>query len=278
MGLVNHNFMRAFVMRIVPLFQYAMLGAGLILGGCATAPTQEEDALTASLVRDIAPQTKEARETIGRQDVLTQAAFWAKEYDKNPADRDAALALARIVRTLGNPERAAEVASLALTLYPKDADLLLVTGQALVENANGGSAIGFLQSAIALSPANWRASLALGVAFDQVGKPIQARAAFNRALALQPNNPGILSNLGLNYAADGDLAMAERYLRQAVTQPDAPIQARQNLALVLALQGRFDDAKAVALEDLPAEQASKNIEIVRAMIVRPRRWEMLRDE
>jgi Flp pilus assembly protein TadD len=255
-----------------------MLGTGLILSGCATAPTQEEDALTSSLVRDIAPRTKEARETIGRQDVLTQAAFWAKEYDKNPADRDAALALARIVRTLGNPERAAEVASQALTLYPKDADLLLIAGQALVENANGGSAIDFLQSAIALSPANWRASLALGVAFDQIGKPIQARAAFNRALALQPNNPGILSNLGLNYATDGDPAMAERYLRQAVAQPDAPIQARQNLALILALQGRFDEAKAVAIEDLSAEQASKNIEIVRAMIVRPRRWELLRDE
>ncbi len=265
-------------MRIAPLIRYAVVVGGLALSGCATAPTQEEDALKSSLERDIAPQTSEARETIARQDVLTQAAFWAKEYDKNPADRQAALELARIVRTLGNPERAAEVASQALTLYPKDAELLLVAGQALVENAQGGSAIEFLKSASVLNPASWQAHMALGVAYDQLGQATKARAAFNHALALKPNHPGILSNIGLNYISDGKPEMAERYLRQAVAQEDAPVQARQNLALVLALQGRFDEANALAAEDLSTEMASKNIDYVRAMVVRPRRWESLRDE
>ena len=265
-------------MRIAPLFRYAVLGVGLALGGCATAPSPQEDALKSALERDIAPQTREARETIARQDVLTQAAFWAKEYDKNPADKEAALALARIIRTLGNPERAAEVASQALTLYPKDPGLLLVAGQAFVENAQGANALDFLRSATMIDPTNWHAYLAMGVAYDQWGKPLQARAAFNRALALQPGNPGILSNLGLNYASEGDPAMAERYLRQAVSQPGAPVQARQNLALVLALQGRFEEANAMASEDLPPTLASKNVDMVRAMIVRPKRWEMLREE
>lgn len=266
-------------MRIAPVFQYAAFGAALLtLSACATAPTPEEDALKVSMERDIAPQTKEARQTIARQDVLTQAAFWAKEYDKNPADREAALKLARIVRTLGNPERAAEVASQALTLYPKDANLLLVAGQALIENAQAASALEFLQSAATLSPGNWHAHSALGVAYDQLGKPIKARAAFNTALALAPDNPGILSNLGLNYATDGKPEMAERYLRKAVALDKAPVQARQNLALVLALQGRFDEANAMATKDLPVELADKNIASVRAMVVRPRRWEMLRDE
>ncbi len=265
-------------MRIASHLRYAILGAGLVISACATAPTNEEDAIKADLQRDIAPQTREARETIGRQDVLTQAAFWAKEYDKNPGDREAALELARIVRTLGNPERAADVASQALALYPKDPDLLLVAGQALIESARGASAVDFLQSSTMLAPGNWRAHLALGVAYDQIGKSIKARAAFTHALALNPDNPGILSNLGLNYASDGDPAMAERYLRQAVTRPDAPIQARQNLALVLALQGRFDEASTLAAEDLPTELASKNVDYVRAMVVRPNRWEQLRDE
>jgi Flp pilus assembly protein TadD len=265
-------------MRIALLPRYAMLMAGLLATGCATAPSVEEDALKSSLVRDIAPQTQEARETIARQDVLTQAAFWAKEYDKNPADHEAALELAKIVRTLGNAERAAEVASQALTLYPKDPELLLVAGQALIENAQAASALDYLQPAAVIRPGSWQTQLALGVAYDQLGKPVRARAAFNRALALKPNHPGILSNLGMNYAADGDPAMAERYLRQAVSLPDAPIQARQNLALVLALQGRFAEASTLAQEDLSTELAEQNIAYVRAMIVRPKRWESLRDE
>lgn len=269
-------------MRITSPLRYAILSIGLgamvLLSACATAPSSEEDALKASMQRDIAPQTKEARDTIRRQDVLTQAAFWAKEYDKNPADREAALELARTIRVLGNAERAAEVATQALTLYPRDAELLLVAGQALVQNANGRTALDYLLSAAALQPGNWQAHMALGVAYDQMGKPIKARSAFNQALAIEPTNPGILSNLGLNYASDGNPEMAERYLRQAVAQPGAPVQARQNLALTLALQGRFDEANAVAAEDLPTEMAQKNVEYVRAMVVRPNRWEALRDE
>lgn len=269
-------------MRINPLMRYAILAANasalLLLGACATAPSKEEEALQASMVHDIAPQTKEARETIKRQDVLTQATFWAKEYDKNPADREAALELARTVRVLGSTERAIEVASQALTLYPKDAALLLVAGQALVQNANGGTAIDYLTLAAALEPGNWQAYLALGVAYDQVGDLLKARTAFNQALAINPDNPGILSNLGLNYVADGDPEMAERYLRQAVALPGAPVQARQNLALTLALQGRFVEANTVAAEDLPDELAQQNVDYVRAMVVRPRRWDSLRDE
>ncbi len=254
-----------------------MLGLALLLSACASAPSKEEDALKKTLQRDITPQTREARDTIGRQDVLTQAAFWAKEYDNNPADREAALKLAQIVRVLGKPARAAEVASQALTLYPKDPALLLVAGQAFIEDAKAARAIEFLQAAARITPNDWHVQSALGVAYDQIGKPLKARAAFTRALALQPGNAGILSNLGLNYAVAGDAKMAERYLRQAVASPDAPVQARQNLALVLALQGRFAEASALAAKDLPAQQAQQNIDYVRAMVVRPQRWKALRD-
>lgn len=64
-------------------------------------------------------------------------------------------------------------------------------------------------------------------------------ASYRDALDLQPGEPSIPSNLGMSYVLTGDLKSAETYLRQAAGQPTADSRVRQNLALVVGLQGRF---------------------------------------
>ena len=46
-----------------------------------------------------------------KQDLLTQAKFWAAEYDKNPNEYEASLKYARVLRAIGSAPRAAEVAA-----------------------------------------------------------------------------------------------------------------------------------------------------------------------
>ena len=53
----------------------------------------------------------------------------------------------------------------------------------------------------------------------------------------------MLSNLGLSYLLTKDLAKAEDTLRRAVAQPNAGPKVRQNLALAVALRGRFEEAE-----------------------------------
>jgi Flp pilus assembly protein TadD len=41
---------------------------------------------------------------------------------------------------------------------------------------------------------------------------------------------------------------------------------RQNLALVVGLQGRFDEAEGIARADLPPDQATANVAYLRQML------------
>lgn len=256
----------------------AVLAVPMVLSGCTTPISEDEASLSDSMVRKIQPQTRASRDAIEQQDILTRSAFWAAEYENNPADREAALKLARLVRIIGNPGRAATIGSQSLALFPNDKDLLLVTGQALIEDGHADNAISFLQSALKQDPLDVTVLSALGVAYDQSDRHELAMQTFNKALALSPQNSKLLSNIGLSYALQGDPVIAEAWLLRAAALPDADARVRQNLALVLGLQGRFAEAEVMAAKDMPNGIAKENINYVKSMITRPQAWEALRGD
>ena len=105
-----------------------------------------------------------------------------------------------------------------------------------------------------------------GAVFDQLGRHEEARRHYASALKIKPNESSILSNLGLSYALVNDLKRAEDYLRQASRQPDAAPKARQNLALVIGLQGRLAEAETMVRADLPPAEAEANVGYLRDML------------
>ena len=71
----------------------------------------------------------------------------------------------------------------------------------------------------------------------------------------------------MSYMLEGDLRTAETYLSAAAKSPRAPIQPlRQNWALVIGLQGRFEEAEQVARHELSPEQAEANVAYLRHML------------
>jgi Flp pilus assembly protein TadD len=81
-----------------------------------------------------------------------------------------------------------------------------------------------------------------------------------------PDEPAALSNLGLSYLLTKDLKNAEITLRRAVAQRNADPKTRQNLALVVGLSGRFDEAEKIAGADLPQNEAAANVAYLRQML------------
>ena len=52
-------------------------------------------------------------------------------------------------------------------------------------------------------------------------------------------------------------------------------RVRQNLALVVGLQGRFEEAQTIARADLPPDEAAANVAYLRQMMSQPNNWSKL---
>ena len=260
--------------RLIPLA--ASLAA---LAACATTePTPIEAELLASATpEDIAPATSVARSAIAKEDPITRAAFWGEEYDKNPGDLEAARAFTESLREIGSFQRAAEVAAQAMGLHGQDLELAVTLGRSLVAMGDAATGREALRAAHGIAPQDWRPLAALGVANDQLGRHAEARKAYTDALLRNPDALSVRINMALSHALEGDPVKAEALLRDLADRPDADPRVRQNLALVVGLQGRFDEAQRIAGEDLPPEIAAANADSLRDLLApRERRWDALR--
>ena len=150
-------------------------------------------------------------------------------------------------------------------LYPNNLDALMESARVQVAAGKGFYALDPLRKAQALAPRDWRVYSLLAVAHDQNRQPEEARTAYGQALTLAPDNPAVLSNLGLWYASHGQAAQGEVYLRRAVAQPSATAQERQNLALVLGMRGDLAGAERLMREDLPPDVADANLAYLRTV-------------
>ncbi|MEZ6000341.1 hypothetical protein [Hyphomonas sp.] len=239
------------------------------VSACATAPdpdAQAAEQLKAAVAEAMKPATPEEIEAANNADPLTKANFWSKEYGKDAENLDNALTFAEALRGIGSTERAVEVLSEVLVIYPNEPRILMPLGRALAANGNQlGAARAFEQVAVA-NPDRAEAWAALGTAMDQLENHQGAQVAYEKALAIEPGRASTLANYGLSLALTGDLAGAEAKLRQAAALAPADVRVRENLALVLGLQGRFDEMQKTSAGYAPEKVVEQNVELLKEMI------------
>lgn len=240
------------------------------------ASRKDKDKDKAQAEAQAKPASPAQRAAIANQDRLSQIAFWDRELTIAPKDLEAAQKLSELQRLEGQNDRAAITAMLGLGAHPDDPSLLMTGGRAFVALARGNRAAPLLVRLTELEPQNWRAFSLAGVAYDYMGRTQDARRYYGQALALRPNEPTVLANLALSHVLTGDPAQAEAILRGAVQQPGASAQVRQNLSLVLGLQGKFEEAERIARQDMPANVAAENIAYLREMVASGRRWDVMK--
>src|SRR5690606_16301375 len=84
---------------------------------------------------------------------------------------------------------------------------------------------------------DWRVISAKGTVLAKRGDYKGAIPYYERALQLAPDQSSVLNNLAMALAADGQPDRAERLLRRALEDRSADPKVRQNLVVVLGLQG-----------------------------------------
>jgi Flp pilus assembly protein TadD len=203
-------------------------------------------------------------ETPGRSEIDTLGA----RYSAEPRNPDAAIAYARALRMAGQRAQAVAVLQQASIHNPKNQAVLAEYGRALAEAGNYQQAIDVLGRAHTPDKPDWRLLNAQAAVLDQVGNHAEARRYYQTALKIAPDEPAILSNLGLSYALSKDLVRAEATLRRAAAKSGADPRVRQNLALVLGLQGKFAEAEKIVAADLPPDEARANISYLREIVKR----------
>jgi Flp pilus assembly protein TadD len=196
-------------------------------------------------------------------------------YRQNPNDADAAIAYARELRA--NDQRAQAVAVLEQTSIrnPSSMPLLGAYGRAQADAGQYQQALATLERAHTPDNPDWRILNVQGAVLDQMGRHAEAQRHYASALKIRPNEASVLSNLGLSYMLTKDLKNAEATLRRGVAQPDAGPKVRQNLALVVGLLGRFEEAEKIASADLPESEAAANIAYLRQMLAQKGDWKKM---
>jgi Flp pilus assembly protein TadD len=201
--------------------------------------------------------------------------IWGARYRENPGDAEAAVSYARALRATDQRAQAVAVLEQASIRNSHDLALLGAFGRALADAGDYPQALDVLGRAHTPDNPDWRILNAQGAVLDQMGRHAEAQQHYSSALKIVPNEASVLSNLGLSYALVKDLRRAELALRRAVAQPDADPKARQNLALVVGLQGRFAEAESIARADLPEGEAAANVGYLREMLAQQNEWKKM---
>ena len=223
--------------------------------GCATAPSPDT---TGSIATPTAPRT----EAEWRREMTV----WGPRYRANQRDAEAAVRYAQALRGIGQRAQAAAVLEQAAIHNPHNSAVLGAYGRALADNGNFEQALDVLNRAHSPDRPDWRILSVQGAALDQLGRHAEAQRYYASALRLVPDEPSVLSNLGLSYALSKQLPQAEETLRRAAAQRGSDPKVRQNLALVVGLQGRFADAETIARGDLSPDEAAANVAYLRRML------------
>ena len=261
MAAVNKNNLRKFTLPII------LLTSAFALSACQSK-TASLDSLDGLNTASTSPASFKKTAELGSR------------WQKDQKNIELGLAYADGLEKLGQTDQQLQVLATLSAQSPQNANVQSLYGKKLIAAGKPGEAIPVLEGLAASGTGDWRVLSALGSAYDQQGQYDEARAEYGRALAMQPNELGVLNNLGMSFALQGNLKEAERVLRGAFNLPNSNSKPRlrQNLALVVGLLGRFEEARQIASTDLPADQVEANMEFLQKMLAQPNTWKQLANE
>ena len=221
-------------------------------------------------------QTTQTAETTGSLPMVTPATAggdprrdaeaYGQQYHVDPTNRNVALHYAEALRATGQRAQAVAVLERLSIENPHDKEVLGTYGRALAEAGNYDRALEVLDRAHTRDQPDWRILSVQGAVLDQMGRHADAQRHYLTALKIAPDEPSVLSNLGLSYMLAKDLTRAEETLRRAAARAGADRRVRQNLALVVGLQGRFQEAENIVKADLPPSEAAANVAYLRQLL------------
>lgn len=150
--------------------------------------------------------------------------YWGKQYEKSPKDIKAALAYARNLKAANRKQEAFGVLQTASILHGDNKELASEYGRSALDFNQVQLAQSLLTMAHDPSNPDWRLISALGTVQAKQGNYAEAIPLYEQARAMSHDQPSILNNLALAYAADGQPQKAEEMIRIAAENGDGKVE------------------------------------------------------
>lgn len=246
----------------------ATLTASLMLGACAQDGKELQSSLfDAKSAKAQAQEAAEASEasSVPKSELEKATDYWGKKHRENPRDADAALSYAKNLKAMGERQLALGVIKTASANDPNNKKVASEYGRLALELDQISIAKQMLQVADDPAAPDWRVISARGTVAAKEGKYSDAIPLYERALMLSQEQTSVMNNLAMAYAMAGEAGKAEEILRR-IEAKGGNGKSRQNLALVLGLQGKFDESKALAAQELGSNTAAADTEMLKRMV------------
>ena len=231
---------------LVALGRVSAVTAALMLGACA----QVGD-LGLGGAKDV-PSDTLAVGSRPANDLEKATEYWGKKVAENPRDTNAVLNYARNLKAMGRKPEALAALQGAYLFSSENREFLSEYGRLALDLGQVSTAAKILERADDPAKPDWRIVSARGTALAKQGDYKEAIVFFERARELAPGQASLMNNLAMAYTMDGQAEKAEQLLRQASLSGTEDPRVKQNLALVLGLQGKHDEAKGFSGEPGPA--------------------------
>jgi serine/threonine protein kinase/tetratricopeptide (TPR) repeat protein len=174
------------------------------------------------------------------------------------ADLDSAqsqIAFCESLKFLGRPEDLVTVRRRIVAMKPNSPHALCDLGDALSAVGQRAEAETAYRQAMALSPNDVEAHMALGILLGgESGRLDEAEAEFRKVVAVRPNGATDFNRLGLLYSKLGRHKEAEAAYRRAIELKPGSANLHYNLGMALSALDRTDEAEAAyrrAIEVMP---------------------------
>jgi Flp pilus assembly protein TadD len=249
-------------MRPIRLRSARLLASASLIAAIAVAAAGCQTTQTAETTGSVALAPTNQPDAAWRRDLEV----YGQEYRADPTKVEPALRYAQALRATSQRAQAVAVLERLAMENPNNRTVLGEYGRALAEAGDYQQALDVLGRAHSPDQPDWHVLSAQGAVLDQMGRHAEAQRYYLTALKIVPDEPSVLSNLALSYALSKDLPNAEATLRRAEASHPADPRVRQNLALVVGLQGRFAEAEQIAAADLSPDLAAANVAYLRKML------------
>jgi Flp pilus assembly protein TadD len=247
-------------------FMAAVLSATamLVLAGCENVQRQGLDPLAVGGRLSAAPVNYEALMRIaaaarGGGDLETAVGLYRRAAQLNSGAAAPYVGAGDALVAIGQINEGIVAYRAALTREPRDPAALRGLGRAYLHSGRPELALEPLGQALTQTPDDPKILQLIGVAEDFAGQHAAAQAHYARGLERAPGDRGLSVNLALSLALAGRYDEAIARLTPVALGPAGAAGERQTLALIYMLRGDSRTAERIARLDLDPQAATRQL-------------------